>query len=98
MFLDPPTVRTLPYDGYVEVKKGDYVDIGCETTGTPAPVVNWQKNVSVFCLSLFNFYPFKQVINNFLKWESKPNLSLVYSQKSLCCCALLRQAAALSRV
>lgn len=40
----PPTVRTLPYDGYAEVKKGDYVDIGCETTGTPPPIVNWQKN------------------------------------------------------
>ncbi|CAH0718403.1 unnamed protein product, partial [Brenthis ino] len=39
-----PTVRTLPYDGYLEVKKGDYVDIGCETTGTPAPIVNWRKN------------------------------------------------------
>ncbi|CAG9790004.1 unnamed protein product [Diatraea saccharalis] len=39
-----PTVRTIPDDGFVEVRKGDYVDIGCEATGTPTPIVNWKKN------------------------------------------------------
>lgn len=44
--VDPPTVTTVPEDGFLEVKKGDYVDISCETTGTPQPIVNWRKNVS----------------------------------------------------
>ncbi|XP_053620902.1 hemicentin-1 [Plodia interpunctella] len=39
-----PTVRTVPEDGYLEVSKGEYVDIGCDVTGTPPPVVNWRKN------------------------------------------------------
>ncbi|CAH2229718.1 jg27930 [Pararge aegeria aegeria] len=39
-----PTVRTLPDDSFLEVKKGEYVDIGCETTGSPPPIVNWRKN------------------------------------------------------
>lgn len=46
--VDPPTVKTIPEDGFLEVRKGEYVDIGCETTGTPTPIVNWRKNVSVF--------------------------------------------------
>ncbi|XP_041985661.1 neuroglian-like [Aricia agestis] len=40
----PPTVLTVPDDGYIEVRKGEYVDMGCEVTGTPTPVVNWWKN------------------------------------------------------
>ncbi|XP_037293310.1 neurotrimin isoform X2 [Manduca sexta] len=40
----PPTVKTVPEDGFLEVRKGEYVDIGCETTGTPAPIVDWRKN------------------------------------------------------
>ncbi|XP_052742892.1 neurotrimin [Bicyclus anynana] len=40
----PPTVRTVPDDGFLEVKKGEYVDIGCETTGSPIPIVTWKKN------------------------------------------------------
>ncbi|KAJ0170584.1 hypothetical protein K1T71_013955 [Dendrolimus kikuchii] len=39
-----PTIKTIPEDGFLEVRKGDYVDIGCETTGTPAPIVDWRKN------------------------------------------------------
>ncbi|XP_047541064.1 igLON family member 5-like [Vanessa atalanta] len=39
-----PTVRSVPDEGILEVKKGEYVDIGCETTGTPPPIVNWRKN------------------------------------------------------
>ncbi|CAG9572640.1 unnamed protein product [Danaus chrysippus] len=39
-----PIVKTIPEDGYLEVKKGEYVDIGCEATGTPTPIVNWKKN------------------------------------------------------
>ncbi|XP_063835220.1 hemicentin-2-like [Ostrinia nubilalis] len=39
-----PTVRTIPDDGFLEVRKGEYVDIGCDTTGTPLPVVDWRKN------------------------------------------------------
>ncbi|KAL0859800.1 hypothetical protein ABMA27_010144 [Loxostege sticticalis] len=39
-----PTVRTIPDDGFLEVRKGEYVDIGCDTTGTPTPIVNWRKN------------------------------------------------------
>ncbi|CAH0403733.1 unnamed protein product [Chilo suppressalis] len=39
-----PTVKTIPDDGFVEVRKGEYVDIGCDATGTPTPVVNWKKN------------------------------------------------------
>lgn len=45
--LDAPTVRSIPDEGFLEVKKGEYVDIGCETTGTPTPIVKWRKNVSV---------------------------------------------------
>ncbi|XP_060808062.1 limbic system-associated membrane protein [Amyelois transitella] len=40
----PTTVRTIPENGYQEVRKGEFVDIGCETTGTPEPVINWRKN------------------------------------------------------
>ncbi|CAB3254622.1 unnamed protein product [Arctia plantaginis] len=40
----PPTVKTIPEDGFVEVRKGDLVDIGCETGGTPSPIVDWRKN------------------------------------------------------
>ncbi|XP_075987599.1 wrapper isoform X2 [Anticarsia gemmatalis] len=39
-----PTVKTIPEDGFLEVRKGELVDIGCETTGTPAPIVDWRKN------------------------------------------------------
>ncbi|KAJ2943072.1 hypothetical protein O0L34_g18764 [Tuta absoluta] len=39
-----PTIRTVPEDGFLEVKKGDYVDIGCEVSGTPDPIVDWKKN------------------------------------------------------
>lgn len=39
-----PTVRTIPEDGFLEVRKGEFVDIGCETTGTPEPIVDWRKN------------------------------------------------------
>ncbi|XP_047037795.1 neurotrimin-like [Helicoverpa zea] len=42
--LYSPTVKTIPADGFLEVRKGDYVDIGCETTGTPPPIVDWRKN------------------------------------------------------
>ncbi|KAF9407827.1 hypothetical protein HW555_012283 [Spodoptera exigua] len=35
---------TVPEDGFLEVRMGDYVDIGCETTGTPPPIVDWRKN------------------------------------------------------
>ncbi|XP_038217179.1 hemicentin-1-like [Zerene cesonia] len=45
-----PTVKTIPEDGFVEVRKGDYVDIGCETTGTPLPVVDWSKNGAAMAL------------------------------------------------
>lgn len=45
-----PTVRTVPDDGFVEVRKGEYVDIGCETTGTPPPIVNWKKNGEAMAL------------------------------------------------
>ncbi|XP_022125057.2 neurotrimin [Pieris rapae] len=39
-----PTIKTIPEEGFVEVRKGEYVDIGCETTGTPQPIVDWSKN------------------------------------------------------
>ncbi|CAK1594845.1 unnamed protein product [Parnassius mnemosyne] len=39
-----PTVRTIPEDGFLEVRKGEYVDIGCEATGTPKPTFEWRKN------------------------------------------------------
>ncbi|XP_045457267.1 igLON family member 5 [Melitaea cinxia] len=39
-----PTVRSIPDEGFLEVKKGEYVDFGCETSGTPPPIVNWRKN------------------------------------------------------
>ncbi|XP_045781230.1 neurotrimin-like [Maniola jurtina] len=45
-----PSVRTVPEDGFLEVKKGDYVDIGCEASGTPAPIVNWRKNGEAMAL------------------------------------------------
>ncbi|XP_072933836.1 neurotrimin-like [Epargyreus clarus] len=45
-----PTVRTIPEDGFLEVKKGEYVDIGCETTGTPEPIVDWRKNGELMAL------------------------------------------------
>lgn len=41
-----PSVRTLPEDGFLEVRKGEYVDIGCEASGTPQPTFEWRKNVS----------------------------------------------------
>ncbi|CAF4905539.1 unnamed protein product [Pieris macdunnoughi] len=40
-----PSIKTIPEEGFVEVRKGDYVDIGCETTGTPQPIVDWSKNI-----------------------------------------------------
>ncbi|GBP26830.1 Hemicentin-1 [Eumeta japonica] len=40
----PPTVRTIPEDGYIEVRKGQLVDIGCDVTGVPVPLVDWRKN------------------------------------------------------
>ncbi|XP_012543800.1 igLON family member 5 isoform X2 [Bombyx mori] len=43
----PPTVMTIPDDGFLEVKKGEFVDIGCETTGFPPPVVEWRKDGEV---------------------------------------------------
>ncbi|KAG7295287.1 hypothetical protein JYU34_022291 [Plutella xylostella] len=39
-----PTVKTIPEDGFVEVKKGEYVDIGCEASGSPEPTISWKKN------------------------------------------------------
>ncbi|KAI8433846.1 hypothetical protein MSG28_015800 [Choristoneura fumiferana] len=39
-----PTITTIPEDGFLEVRKGEYVDIGCDATGTPAPIVTWKKN------------------------------------------------------
>ncbi|KAL4707499.1 hypothetical protein ACJJTC_000251 [Scirpophaga incertulas] len=45
-----PTVRTIPEDGFVEVRKGEYVDIGCDATGTPTPIVNWRKNGETMAL------------------------------------------------
>ncbi|XP_049882240.1 neurotrimin isoform X7 [Pectinophora gossypiella] len=39
-----PTIKTIPEDGFLEVKKGEYVDIGCDVSGTPAPIVDWRKN------------------------------------------------------
>lgn len=39
-----PTIRTIPDDGFLEVRKGEYVDIGCEATGTPQPIIDWRKN------------------------------------------------------
>ncbi|VVC96218.1 neurotrimin-like [Leptidea sinapis] len=39
-----PTVKTIPEDGFVEVRKGEYVDIGCEANGTPKPIIDWRKN------------------------------------------------------
>ncbi|KAJ8705983.1 hypothetical protein PYW07_010760 [Mythimna separata] len=48
--LYSPTVKTVPEDGFLEVRKGEYVDIGCETTGTPAPIVDWRKNGEAMAL------------------------------------------------
>ncbi|KAM3968959.1 neurotrimin [Aphomia sociella] len=45
-----PTIRTVPEDGFLEVRKGEYVDIGCEATGTPHPIVNWRKNGEAMAL------------------------------------------------
>ncbi|XP_059045866.1 neurotrimin [Achroia grisella] len=45
-----PTIRTVPEDGFLEVRKGEYVDIGCEATGTPHPIVSWRKNGEAMAL------------------------------------------------
>ncbi|XP_026324600.1 roundabout homolog 3-like [Hyposmocoma kahamanoa] len=42
--LTSPTIRTVPADGFVEVRVGEFVNIGCETSGNPDPVVTWRKN------------------------------------------------------
>ncbi|XP_047999955.1 hemicentin-2-like [Leguminivora glycinivorella] len=39
-----PVIRTIPEDGFLEVKKGEFVDIGCEASGIPQPYVTWKKN------------------------------------------------------
>ncbi|CAH2061786.1 unnamed protein product, partial [Iphiclides podalirius] len=45
-----PTVRTVPEDGFLEVRKGEYVDIGCEASGTPQPTFEWRKNGEAMAL------------------------------------------------
>ncbi|XP_052747857.1 neurotrimin [Galleria mellonella] len=45
-----PKIRTVPEDGFLEVRKGEYVDIGCEANGTPHPIVNWRKNGEAMAL------------------------------------------------
>ncbi|XP_026744044.1 neurotrimin-like [Trichoplusia ni] len=45
-----PTIKTIPEDGFLEVRKGEYVDIGCETSGTPPPIVDWRKNGEAMAL------------------------------------------------
>ncbi|KPJ01184.1 Neurotrimin [Papilio xuthus] len=45
-----PSVRTIPEEGFLEVRKGEYVDIGCEASGTPKPTIEWRKNGEAMAL------------------------------------------------
>ncbi|XP_014206565.1 protein amalgam-like [Copidosoma floridanum] len=38
----PPSVKTVPENGLLEVTMGEEAELACETEGTPKPVVTWK--------------------------------------------------------